>query len=359
MTKGISGGVATFFLVGSLSAGIWFLTHREPNYPLPRSPYGLAASSQVRLSHYFGVSATRDDYEVSADTLHRWISQERPVVLIDVRQPGGAEGFRQGHIAGAHNIPLQWMGREIRARMQKTAILPFVSDTEGAYRVPITFFPLPRHVPIVVMCYDGNGGEMTPAVLRALGYDAYSLKDGVAMWNGALNVWPNWRTNSLLIDWPMVKSSKASGERLAAPSLGPYTLAPEDQTRVASLFFAMNHAYPVGYSFPWTIDPDTLSAMATSPSPPQIIDLRSSAEFERGHIPDSINIPFAELGANIRKINPEKPVVLVSQSLQRAAQANAMLRLIGYRAYVLKQGLADWNRTEDHIPVPRHYPIIQ
>ncbi len=355
MRRWISRGAAALAM-GGLFAGIWHLAHHR--YALPHSPYHLSPVEEARLTHYFPDAARHGNYEVTAETLKRWMEAGTPLVLIDVRQPGGAKGFRSGHIEGALNIPLQWMGRELTAHHPYTERLAFASQSEGHYEATIQFFPLPRHERIVVMCYDGNGGQMTPALLRTLGYDAYGLKDGVALWNDKLNVWPRWADAAAAVNWPVAAGDQGAFS-LQKPTAGDDRLGLSAARRVAAFFRQARHPYPTGYAYPWTIEPDALAADLASPHPPQVIDLRSPEAFRRSHIPHSINIPFQDLGANLNRINPAERVVLVSQSLQRAAQANAIMRLMGYRSDVLKQGLADWNRSLDTVPHSHEYPVVR
>ncbi|AEJ40608.1 Rhodanese domain protein [Sulfobacillus acidophilus TPY] len=354
--KRLGVGGALFLLVGGVAAVLWWLT-RSPGYGLPPNPYGLTASQEARVIRYFADAAHHQNYQISVTTLHQWLVDKRPVLMIDVRQPYGQMGYQSGHIPGAVNIPLQWMGEELEATRRYTRTLPFVTDAGTTRMDRITFFPLPRREPIVVMCYDGNGGEMTPVLLRLLGYSAYGLKDGVALWNPALNVWPARGTTGAGGDLPL--ATGASPVALKPAATGPDILGPALASRVSPFFTRLNHPYPAGYAFPWTILPGALYAALAAPHPPQVIDLRSPKAFQAGHIAGSVNIPFALLGGNLNRLNPHEPVVLVSQSLQSAAQANAVLRLLGYRSYVLKQGLASWNHQENHIPPPHHYPIVE
>lgn len=312
----------------------------------PASPYGIPVGA---VTSYFAEAASHQDYQVTALALHQWIARGQPVTLIDVRQPSGTEGFNLGHIPGAYNIPLQDFGTELMATHSYTKIVPVDGGS-----APIHFFPLPRHTPIVVMCYDGDGGEMTPAILRLLGYDAYGLKDGVSSWNPLLNVWPSLATVTNL---PLTTRNSPQSS-LNPPRLGHYVLGFSWASKVASYWHNLNRAYPTGYSRPWTIAPAALFAALSGPTPPQVIDLRPSQQFNAGHIAGSINIPFGQLGANLNLVSPTKEVVLVSQTLQNAAQADALLRLLGYHAYVLQRGIVTWSSTLGTIPTPHQYPIV-
>lgn len=75
-----------------------------------------------------------------------------------------AEDYATGHIAGAMNIPF---GKGMQEK----------------------FSEIPTDKPVVVYCYSGQTSSQTTAVLRMLGYDAYSLqfgmgKEGAKGWLG-------------------------------------------------------------------------------------------------------------------------------------------------------------------------------
>lgn len=320
--------------------------HARADVGEPKSPYGIPPMIAAR---YFWDATRHQDYQVSASTLHRWLASSRPMVLIDLRQPGGPTGYDRGHIAGAYNIPLQWFGTELTATHRFTKTLS-VDTGEMA----VHFFALPHHTPLVVMCYDGNGGEMTPVVLRMLGYQAYGLRDGVSSWNPALNVWPSPEA----IDNLPLATGRSSPGALSVPLRGSDVLGYTWAARLKPLWQRLNGVYPAGYSRPWTIDPEALWALLTGPHPPQVIDLRPPEQFRAGHIVHSMNIPFGELGANLSKVSSKRQVVLVSRTLQKAAAANAILRILGYRSYVLRKGLVTWNRQLGTIDPPHHYGIV-
>lgn len=58
----------------------------------------------------------------------------------------------------------------------------------------------------------------------------------------------------------------------------------------------------------------------------QIIDVRTTEEFESFHLPNSVHIPLRELRANMGKINFSLPVYLVCQSGMRSETALKQLR---------------------------------
>lgn len=351
MVRRYGPALAVLVLVILMGGGLWWYKHAQPvATTLPPSPYGLTAVEQQTVLDYFAAASARGDFEVTASTLHRWLLDKKPVLLIDVRQPYGPDGFDQGHIPGAVNIPLQLFGQELLAAAGKT----HPGATVQGQTAPINFFRLPRNEPIVVMCYDGDGGEMTPALLRLLGYQAFGLRWGVAGWNQILDVWPN---PAFVAPFPVARG--ASTLRLATAPSGPYQLGPAFAPALAAFYNNLNRVYPPGYGRPWTISAAQLYSELRAPDPPVVVDLRSPSAYAAGHIPGSLNIPFQDLGGNLNALpGVSRKIVLVSATLQASAQACAILRILGYRAYVLKQGLATWN---PQFPPPAnlpHYPLV-
>ncbi len=58
-----------------------------------------------------------------------------------------------------------------------------------------------------------------------------------------------------------------------------------------------------------------------------ILDVRSAAEFNSGHIQGAVNIPLDKLGSNIKKIQGwNKPVITCCLSGTRSSMATSMLR---------------------------------
>jgi rhodanese-related sulfurtransferase len=61
-----------------------------------------------------------------------------------------------------------------------------------------------------------------------------------------------------------------------------------------------------------------------------IIDVRTKAEFQDGHIRGSINIPLQNLENNLSKIKKDKPVITCCASGMRSASAKGILKSKGY-----------------------------
>ncbi len=59
--------------------------------------------------------------------------------------------------------------------------------------------------------------------------------------------------------------------------------------------------------------------------PPRIVDIRSPSEFERGHIPESENVPFDALPTAIKAFEGDQDVVTVCPHGQASIQAARLI----------------------------------
>lgn len=76
-----------------------------------------------------------------------------------------------------------------------------------------------------------------------------------------------------------------------------------------------------------------------------VLDLRDQAEFDQGHIVDSLNIPFANLESRMDELSKykDKPIVLACKMGQHAGSAGTMLRKAGYENVSrLRGGITEW-----------------
>lgn len=91
-----------------------------------------------------------------------------------------------------------------------------------------------------------------------------------------------------------------------------------------------------------------LRGLLESPTPPRVIDVRTSGEFETVHIAGAYNVPLDLLREHRDEIRAhlDEHVVLVCQSGQRAAQAEDTLRSAGLaNVHILDGGMGAWQTT--------------
>ena len=61
-----------------------------------------------------------------------------------------------------------------------------------------------------------------------------------------------------------------------------------------------------------------------------IIDVRTKAEYQQGHIKGSVNIPLNNLSNHYSKLNKTKPIITCCASGVRSAQAKSILKSNGF-----------------------------
>jgi rhodanese-related sulfurtransferase len=74
-----------------------------------------------------------------------------------------------------------------------------------------------------------------------------------------------------------------------------------------------------------------------------IVSVRSADHYAAGHIPGAINIGLDSLADNLNKLDPDEPVYVYCYTGHSAAQATAVLQMLGYDAYSLKFGMCSWS----------------
>jgi phage shock protein E len=91
------------------------------------------------------------------------------------------------------------------------------------------------------------------------------------------------------------------------------------------------------------ISAEVLSDRLETAEAPQVIDVRSPAEFETGHVPGAVNIPHDELAGRLDEVDAEHGVVLYCMVGPRARLGEATLRSAGVSGLLhLDGGLAAW-----------------
>lgn len=61
-----------------------------------------------------------------------------------------------------------------------------------------------------------------------------------------------------------------------------------------------------------------------------IIDVRTKAEFQQGHIKKSINIPLDKLSSSLKMLDRSKPIITCCASGMRSATARSFLKSSGF-----------------------------
>ena len=61
-----------------------------------------------------------------------------------------------------------------------------------------------------------------------------------------------------------------------------------------------------------------------------IVDVRTKAEYQQGHIKNSLNIPLNNLERHYSKLDKSKPIITCCASGMRSGQAKSMLKANGF-----------------------------
>lgn len=77
----------------------------------------------------------------------------------------------------------------------------------------------------------------------------------------------------------------------------------------------------------------------------QIVDVRSSKEFDEGHIKNAVNMDVLKVEFNdqIQSLKKKVPVAVYCRSGKRSKVAAKKLASLGYTVYELDKGIAAWN----------------
>lgn len=94
------------------------------------------------------------------------------------------------------------------------------------------------------------------------------------------------------------------------------------------------------------IDLEELGRRLEGGEPPQVLDVRGDAEWEEGHIPGSIHIPFAELGERLGELPRERPIATICKAGKRSGLAASILQREGFEGviHVSRGGVPNWSK---------------
>jgi rhodanese-related sulfurtransferase len=81
------------------------------------------------------------------------------------------------------------------------------------------------------------------------------------------------------------------------------------------------------------LDPSKLVEQIAAGTAPPVLDVRSRAEFEQGHVPGAIHIPFWQVAARTDQLSThtDREIVVYCGHGPRAYIAGALLRSRGFR----------------------------
>lgn len=259
---------------------------------------------------------------IKAEDLHTNLtnsSTDDDYFVVSVRS---YEHYQLGHIPGAINIPWRTIADDANLAL------------------------LPKDNKIVVYCYTGHTGAVATTVLNALGYDASNLKFGMCSWtkNATVRVASPFSEDAAFDYSIETAVNTPDTYDLADPDFVSSQDADEVMKAAALAYVADTEIAP-------TIKPDDLYTLITddnASNDPQILSVRASSIYAVGHIPGAINIPWKEVGKeeNLKKLDPNRDIVVYCYTGHTGGVATTALRLLGYKAVNLRHGICSWTKDE-------------
>ncbi len=221
------------------------------------------------VQDYFATVGDNANNIVAADAAAVML-ESGDAVLMDIRS---AEDYDKGHVDGAVNVPFG-------AGMQEN-----FSQFDGEK--------------VIVACYSGQTAGQTVGIMRALGYDAVSMKSGMAGWS----------------DYA-VKTAAAA-------------------------YFA---DFPGNRIVSW----EDLFAKVDAGEEPFILSIRQQEDYDAGHIAGAAVAAWGtDLAEKVAMLPNDKPVYVYCYSGQTAGQTVALLNMLGIEAYSVKSGFVNGAMTVD------------
>ena len=99
-----------------------------------------------------------------------------------------------------------------------------------------------------------------------------------------------------------------------------------------------------------TVNATWLSGQLADPSKASglfVLDIRKKADYDKGHIDGATNIEFANWATpdNLKMLPKDKKIVVVCYTGNTAALTASGMRMLGFNAIVLKEGMNGWTKS--------------
>ncbi len=275
-------------------------------------------------------------------------------IIVDLRSPDSEmhELYYCGHIPGAIHIP--W--RQITQLKNLSS--------------------LPKDRRIVVYSNSGQTGGQIAAILSLLGYDAVNLKWGMTSWTKDTSSAPERYHREKDIIWQNETYRNTTRINLEREMLFPLPNLPTNGQSPYAIIWSAADTYlrdfkPANISTNALYDPyfsltNPLSVSAYEEGDkeplvlpfgappgkydepfvwPFVIDIRDTKHYNTGHIPGSLHIDTKDVFKfeNLKKLPPDRQIVVCSETGHTSAHIVALLNILGYDAINLKWGMNGWS----------------
>ncbi len=219
--------------------------------------------------------------------------------------PNGTPDFEDGHIEGSVMVALADVLTYVEANLS-------VDDK------------------ILVVCWSGQNSGHAVVALNLLGYDAWSLKFGLAAWNADFDVWTGKLStdyDGMFVtdadtgknapgDYPMITTGEATAEAILRARIDALLANPPRVVEPTVALASLEDYYLVNY---WP----------------------ENHYLSMGHFADAHQYtPKASLhtGAELATLPADEPILVYCYTGQNSSQVAAYLRILGYDAWGLLWG---------------------
>ena len=289
-----------------------------------------AAQEAPAASQFEVVANAADDYLNSPDTVFNISSQDLLLKMLGgetyILNLQSSADYALGHIPGAVNM------------------------SAGSLFASENLAKLPHGEKIYVYCYTGHTGSQVSALLNLCGYDATNVTWGIMGWTKDTSVATKQFSNPTT-DLP---TETAVNEVTATYDL-PELDVTSSTSELEIIRAACDSYASAGFKNIKAADLNALITDADPANDPVIVSVRSADDYANGHIPGAINIPLKDIAKleNLKKLNPDKQIVVYCYTGRTGSQATAILNALGYDAVNLLWGISGW--TTDSIVAPKRF----
>ncbi len=287
----------------------------------------------------------------NADVVAKVLFDDNPAndpAIIDTREP---TDFAKGHIPGAVNIPLKELPQALLA---------------GDSRVPMD-------KEIVTASYWGDDGDLgillinTYRILDPVAQKAAidgklplpyakctTIFQGMTAWSYDRELVPagtrfaDALDAGVTVQKPVVPGAIAGTDQGAYPTFSDFGT---DEVIERILIRADDYFGGFATQFDIHVYPSALATEledGNAADDPQVISVRATADYEKGHIPTAINIPYqkvADVADFTKLVDPDGPIVAYCYTGHTGGLATMTLAVLGYDVRNLLYGMNGWSTT--------------
>lgn len=92
---------------------------------------------------------------------------------------------------------------------------------------------------------------------------------------------------------------------------------------------------------------DAMDVIENTPDAILLVDMRAKEDYDNGHLPGAVNIPFGTIGQNLDRLPNNKQIILYCYSGQTSGLAVAATKLLGFNAISYQGGMNfGWKNLE-------------